>query len=164
MPLGVLNFCRKHWPPTRLRPSSTWIKPGGRCRSQFTSEAFTATLKAANVRISMDGKGRAASADRLDNILSSVYGGLSSMSIFTCTLTQKAGSWNKAYRTSLPSTTNLSASAASIIRPWHIAPLSRSSKLLSHQRIKWKNQSTNSFVIQLRDTDKGCSILIDLFC
>ena len=31
--------------------------------SQFTSEAFTSVLKAANVRISMDGKGRA-----LDNI------------------------------------------------------------------------------------------------
>jgi transposase InsO family protein len=41
----------------------TPIKPGGRCRSQFTSPRFLAPLKAAEIQISMDGKGRA-----IDNI------------------------------------------------------------------------------------------------
>jgi putative transposase len=56
--------------------------------SQVTSERFTSVLKGANVRISMDSKGRA-----LDNIFVERLWRTVKMSIFTCTLTQMVGSW-----------------------------------------------------------------------
>lgn len=41
------------------RAFSIQIKPGGRCRSQFTSPRFLSILDKADIQISMDSKGRA---------------------------------------------------------------------------------------------------------
>jgi len=55
---------------------------------QFTAHAFTHTLEAAGVRVSMDGRGRA-----LDNIFVEGSGAQSSMRTFTCGITRPCESW-----------------------------------------------------------------------